>query len=253
MNDKITAEREIKDFLTSSDRFLFLSGTNQFKKHSLVLKILCAQSAARKTVLFRGNSMDNVSNFLSDVFEISKKPKTGTPILIAGKHQLYCDTINSKSWGDAPRPIDIGIIYPIDSLDYLKDDSPVQDLIRRQAKKIFLITWTDNKDFSWVSSLTQRHVVYDAEDEDPEYHKRVLEVTEEVDDYTPAKKLPAYAKGTPGNLLVRCYCNTCRGMTYAKLNKPHPGKTILRNAQMGEYSAACLKCRHEANDNYNWS
>ncbi|MNP75240.1 hypothetical protein D3C76_1722680 [compost metagenome] len=55
-------------------------------------------------------------------------------------------------------------------------DRIIEDLHERVSKtgKIFLVSWTDNYDYNWLSNIVERHVVYDAEEEDPEYHNRVL-------------------------------------------------------------------------------
>ncbi|MDD2475858.1 MAG: hypothetical protein PHI32_08100, partial [Dysgonamonadaceae bacterium] len=136
----------------------------------------------------------------------------------------------------------------------LLGQSRVQDLIDRNAKKIILITWTDNKDFSWVNQYNPCHVVYDAEEENPEYHQRVKEIELKHPRLSQQiKRLPQYAKSTPGNYLIQIHCDKCRCSRWARLNKPYPGKTALGNAELGEFSAACLMCGYEAWDSYNWS
>jgi len=65
--------------------------------------------------------------------------------------------------------------------------------------------------------------------------------------------LPAYARTTPSNLLIQILCKgQCNSERWARLNKPHPGKSDLKNAKKGEYQATCLKCGYVAVDNHNW-
>ncbi len=189
--------------------------------------------------------------FLLPILDLSKNPKTGKPIEISGGYNLYVDTINQMSWNSSPSDIDIAVVYPVGSLGESKGDDCVQDLMRRNAKKILLVSWTDNKDISWVEQFNPVTVIYDSEEDDPEYHARTQEI---VSNYVPQpiRGLPEYAKNIPSEYLIQLYCKGCNSGRWAKLNKPYPGKSALRNAEIGEYEAICLKCGYENYDNYNW-
>jgi len=145
------------------------------------------------------------------------------------------------------------IVYPLDVLDEDNGDDCVQDLLRRNSRKIFLISWTDNKDFSWVEQFNPTHVIYDAKAERLDYHERMLELTSEKSESRFVSYLPQYAKSADPVFLIKILCRDCNRSRWAQLNKPFPGKTALRNAQFGEYEARCLKCGYRATDNYNWS
>lgn len=41
--------------------------------------------------------------------------------------------------------------------------------------KIFIVTWTDIRhDYDWLKPYVDRAIIFDAEEENPEYHQRVL-------------------------------------------------------------------------------
>lgn len=186
---------------------------------------------------------------------VKKLAKRGTPTVIRGIHALWTDTYNPASWGSSPSKIDVGILYPIDALKFTEAEDCARDLTKRGAKKVFLISWTDNKDFSWTDQFNPIHVIFDAEEERPEYHKRMLNTTSSASARTiPLSKLPEYARSTPDKYLVKISCRSqCNGKTrFAKLNKHYPGKYHLETADPGEYRATCLICGYEATDNYNW-
>ncbi|MGF7059339.1 hypothetical protein [Brassicibacter mesophilus] len=51
----------------------------------------------------------------------------------------------------------------------------MDDLIRNTVHKVFIVSWTDSYDYSWLDEFgMNRTVVFDAEEEDPAYHGRVL-------------------------------------------------------------------------------
>lgn len=165
---------------------------------------------------------------------------------------LYVDTMNRASWRSTPQHVDVAIVYPLDALEPVEDEC-VQDLVSRGAKRVFLVSWTDNKNFDWVDQLKPVRVVYDAEEEDPEYHQRMIKVISETYHERSPGKLPSYAQSTPYNLLVRILCRGHCGTTrWARLDEPFPGTTALKGAKMGEYRATCLVCGYTASDNYNW-
>jgi hypothetical protein len=251
MNTLQKAIDEIDEFLKTDERCLLLTGTYQNKKHILALAVVIERYLSSATILFRANSVQNVNTFLSPVFG-SKNFSTGRSYTLKEGFRLSIDSINSRSWGSTPSSLDIAIVYPIDSLKYDEGDECVHDLLRRGAKKIFLVSWTDNKDFSWTNQFSPVHVVYDAEEEDPEYHKRMLDIIGSSPRRKQLKGLPDYARTTPEEYLIQFHCEHCRHNRWARLNMKYPGATPLKNTEMGIYRATCLVCGNEENDNYNW-
>jgi hypothetical protein len=115
--------------------------------------------------------MQNVSDFLGS----KRSLKTGERYNLGGNY-LYVDSINSRTWGNTPRTLDYAVIYPLDSVT--KDsgrENIVRDLmINKSIGKLFFVSWTDNVDFSWTVKFIDCEVIFDAEEEDPDYHQRML-------------------------------------------------------------------------------
>lgn len=130
-------------------------------------------------------------------------------------------------------------------------DDCVQDLILRKVKKIVLVSWTDNKDINWIEQFHPVKVVYDSEEDDPNHHERIKEIVSTSNSKT-IIGLPKYAQNVPTDCLIKLNCKGCNSGRWARLNKAYPGKTALREAEMGEYIATCLNCGYENEDNYNW-
>ncbi len=254
MNTRQKATQSILSFLQADEKSLLLTGTCQNEKHVLALSLILSKYPTPATILFRANHARNIMDFLSPVLNLTKEPKTGVPISVRGGYTLYVDTINPMSWRSSPHNIDVAMVYPIDSLEYDAGDDCVQDLIRRKAKKIFLVSWTDDRDFSWTDQFDPVHVIFDAEEENPEYHQRMMDLlASEPPEITITEKLPQYAASTPHKYLVKILCRgRCHTARWARLNAPYPGKSAIRSAPLGQYRATCLKCGYEATDNYNW-
>lgn len=251
MNTKEKAIQEISGFLRSDNQVLLLTGTHQNEKHSLALSVVLAEYPAPAAILFRANHLRDIRNILKPVVALRKDSKTGTKMNVNGDYKLYVDTINPMSWKSSPSVIDIAVIYPVGSLKGSKGDDCIQDLIRRNAKKIILVSWTDNTDIGWVEQFNPKKVIYDSEENAPEHHAEIEEI---VSSYIPQplSRLPKYAQNTPHEFLIELYCKGCNSGRWAKLNKPYPGKTALKKSKMGEYKAVCLNCGYENHDNYNW-
>ena len=252
MNTREKATQKILSFIRSDERFLLLTGTHQNRKHILALSLIFSKYPSPATVLFRANHSRNIEPFLSPILRLTKKPKLGMPMHITRGYTLHIDTINPRSWRSSQHDIDVAVVYPLDSLGYDDGDDCVQDLISRHATKIFLVSWTDNVDFGWTDQFNPVHVIYDAEEERPEYHRRVLESIAQAHPRAITDKLPKYAKSTPDRYLVKILCRRCNCTRWARLNAPYPGKSALETAELGKYRATCLICGYEATDNYNW-
>lgn len=253
MGNRKQAIEEISSFLESRNRILLLTGTYQEQKHVLALSLILTNFPAYSRILFRTNSTRDLDNVLAPVFNGPIHLQRGVPISV-GRSELYTDTIAPRTWRSSPNDIDLGIIYPLDSLDYESGGECVQDLIRRNARKIFLISWTDNKDFEWTNQFNPVTVVFDAEEENPDYHRRVVEYLQQYSIKEQIREhLPEYANTTPQEYLIKILCRGQCGTTrWARLNRPYPGRTAIRGAEMGVYRATCLKCGYLASDNYNW-
>ncbi len=245
------ALKKIISFLKTEEKFLFLRGTHQHKKHTLTIKTIL-KCYSQATILFRINNMNNADGILSPLVKQKENIKTGKPLKCKDGNKLYLDSINSQSWGSSPQDIDFGIIYPLDSLGPDKGSECIEDLKSRNAKKIFLVSSTDDKDFSWIEHYDPVPVVYDAEDEKPKYHQRVKELIDEASREQKITNLPNYAKEIENKYLVQIRCKNCNCTRWAKLNTPYPGRKALLEDTDGEYTAECLKCGEKVSDHHNW-
>lgn len=179
MNTRSEAYEQIKDFLLSDEKGLLLTGTHQYEKHPLIMKAIAQTINKPATILFRANSMQNLGTF----FEArSTNFKTGTGYKL-GNHQLYVDTINKSSWKNTNHRYNYAILYPLDSsIRNLKNLREIlYDLYEtRDIDKIFFVSWTDQIEYDYEylknEDYIQRHVIFDALEERPDYHQRMLEV-----------------------------------------------------------------------------
>lgn len=176
MNTKNLAIKSIDEFLNSDIQCMLLTGTHQYNKHKLVMAVL-NQRYRNRMILFRTNSMQNVSNrdFLGFA-GVDKTPKAGQTILIENNYYQIDSFNNSGTMYKTTNDIDFAIVYPIDALLRKRNYETIRDLLQyKKLKKIFLVSWIDNqpydKDFK---NLYSKHVIYDAEEEDLHYHNRVL-------------------------------------------------------------------------------
>ena len=178
-NNKENLLKNIEEFINDSDeKCMFITGTNKYKKHILVMAAL-DQLVSGSHILFRSSSMQNLLDreFLGRF--ISKQPKIGQKYRI--ENNVYeSDTFtNSSSWYKTSNDFDCAIFYPIDAIarKSVKIDCLENLFERKNIKKIFLVSWADNNyDYSIFDKFVDRHVIYDAEEEDLEYHNRVLEI-----------------------------------------------------------------------------
>ena len=154
MNNRENLKKDIIEFIQSDDeKIMLITGTHQFEKHMEVLRTL----------------NQNVQDGL-------KSAKLNTRIKV-GNLRMYIDTINKKSWRN--ERYNVSILYPVDSICRKKDEQRkeiLDDLIRNTVHKVFIVSWTDSYDYSWLDEFgIDRTVVFDAEEEDSAYHGRVIE------------------------------------------------------------------------------
>lgn len=65
--------------------------------------------------------------------------------------------------------------------------------------------------------------------------------------------LPSYASKACQAKVIKILCKgKCGRSSWAEMDKPFPGKEVLRTAKFGEYNATCLRCGSIAKDGYNW-
>jgi len=239
--------------MASDQKILLVQGTNQNEKHSLVLEVIVTVPNPPKTVLFRANSKRNMDSFLNTIFSIKTRYETGKPYKLRGGSTIYIDSINRASQQKSPRQVDVAVVYPVDSLNVESGDENLHDLLNRGARKIIFVSWTDNVDISWLDMHNPMKITYDAIEENPAYHNRVKEAVSKARRQTKIKNLPNYAARISSEYLVKMLCRgKCNGGRWAQLNKPYPGLRTLHNAELGKYTAICLRCGYEADDNYNW-
>jgi hypothetical protein len=178
MYGKEQAIFQIEGFLSSKEKGLLITGTHQYEKHILAMKLI-NKHYKNAHILFRINSLQNITDdpFLGCV-GVKKQPKAGEKIRIGNNMYEFDSIFNRGTWSRTDYKFDFAICYPIDALARERDSKPIEDLFKQKdIEKIILCSWTDGSeyDYPFISNYYDRHVIYDAEEEDPAYHKRVLE------------------------------------------------------------------------------
>mgnify|MGYP005828836913 CR=1 FL=1 len=180
-NNRKNAIENLIEFIRSDEKVVLIKGTHQYEKHSLVMQLL--DESDLNVGVFRSNSLQNISTFLGHAgykvplnkrFSSGKGYRTGTTT-------FYFDSLFTKStWSKSPTQMDFALVYPMDSFceqnQKTKDEFLYDILTRKSIKKIFIVTWTDIRHgYDWLTEYVDRTIIYDAEEEDPAYHQRVLE------------------------------------------------------------------------------
>ncbi|GAA0682041.1 hypothetical protein [Clostridium cadaveris] len=179
MNNRENLKKEIIEFLNSDDeKVMLITGTHQYEKHMEVLRTLNKTVQDGVKVLFRINGKNNIDSIFQNSL---KSAKLNTRIKV-GNLRMYIDTINKKSWRN--ERYNVSILYPVDSICRKKDEQRkeiLNDLIRNTVNKVFIVSWTDTYDYSWLYEFgIDRAVVFDAMEEDIDYHNRV---TQHINEY----------------------------------------------------------------------
>jgi len=174
VNTKVKAEKRIVEFLESNNGTMVLSGTHMFEKHKLVLEVLEKYFINLK-ILLRVNTLQDTQsrNFLG------MRVKTGTKYKL-GRNIVYIDSINSNSWGNTPNDFDIAIIYPAGvfaNKESQMTKNNLSDIFEiKNINKIIFVTCQERTDISYLKEYDDIfHVEYDSEEDDIDYHNRVLE------------------------------------------------------------------------------
>lgn len=242
MHGRAQAEAAIRAFLAGKDRVLLLDGTFQNEKHRLALKSVIADYPAPASVLFCSGIKRQLESLLAP---LGIKPKPGGVPL--GGHVLHTQTKLAKS---TIKRVDVAIVYPLDSFGVDEGTACVADFCARGAKKILLVTWTDNRDLGWVDQYSPARVTFDAEEERADYHERMQEHVAERRVEVP-RNLPAYAKNADPEKLVNLDCRHCKKSRWAEMNVHYPGKDALQNEDAG-YEARCLVCGNVDHYSSDW-
>lgn len=176
MNNKEQAIIKLKEFLNSDEKGVLITGTNQYKKHMLVIAIL-DKYYKNKKVLFRINGMMNIND--RNFTPLKKKPKAGELVKLGNNYYCFDAFTSSATWNKTIGDFDFAIVYPIDAMCRDKKIKPIEELFEyRNICKTFFCSWTDKaeSDYSPLSEYINSHIIYDAEEEDLAYHNRVLEI-----------------------------------------------------------------------------
>ena len=174
MNNRENLKKEIVEFIKADDeKIMLITGTHQYEKHMEVLRTLNENVKDGVKVLFRLNGKDNIDS----IFKHSlKSAKLNTRIKV-GNLRMYIDTMSKRSWRG--EKYNVSILYPVDSICRKKDEQRkeiLNDLIKNTVHKVFIVSCTDSNDYSWLDEFRiDRTVVFDAIDEDIDYHNRVIE------------------------------------------------------------------------------
>lgn len=176
MNGQKDAIKSIEEFLKSDNKCMLITGTHQFKKHLLAMYVI-NQHYKNARILFRTNVMDNLTNINYLGKFIDKKPKIGELFKIENNY-YSADTFQKSSWWKTDEDFNFSIFYPLDSI--LRDSvtpNCIHNLFNeKKINKIFLVSWTDHNsdNYSKFEKYIDAKTIYDAEEEDIHYHKRVL-------------------------------------------------------------------------------
>ena len=178
MSNKATVISQFEEFLKSDDKGVLITGTHQYEKHKLAMAVI-DKYFRNANILFRINSLQNICDapFLGWA-GVKKQPKAGEKIKI-GKNFYQFDSFNNEgTWYKTDHKVDIAIIYPIDAMFRNNNFKAIKDLFEfKNIDKIIMCSWTDKADYDYslLSEYYNTYIIYDALEEDPEYHKRVLE------------------------------------------------------------------------------
>jgi hypothetical protein len=177
MNNRSQLLQGLEDFFSSNERVLLVTGTHQYNKHKVVMAYI-DKAFQNARIHFRTNGMDNLCNkdFLGFA-GLKKKPNSGDLVRLSNNWYIF-DSFNTRTWHNTLGNNNISLIYPVDAIIRNKSFNIIEEILDRTTQKIILISWTDhtNDDYEALSEVYDRCLVYDAEEENPEYHKRVLEL-----------------------------------------------------------------------------
>lgn len=167
LNNQEVASREIIEFLESdTEKVMLIKGTNDYKKHSLVLEMI-NENKSLKRGLFRSNTLERVSVFFKDA-DLEIPGNAGKP---AGKKLLVENTVFSfdsfdkSTWGKTPSKLDFALIYQIELYNKKTNDLKeafIKNIVEEKSiNKIFIVSNTDDKgDYEWLSGCIDRIIEF---------------------------------------------------------------------------------------------
>lgn len=178
MNTRANAIKDIEEFLKSDKRCMLVTGTHQFNKHILVMAVLDKYNKNAR-ILFRANGVSNAfdnRNILGQ-FE-NKKHKAGEYFKIHNNYYCVDSFDREDTWWKTNDNYKFAILYPLDAITRkdIKVECIRELLDDKKVDKVFLVSWTDHNedDLSIYDEFIDAKTVYDAEEEDIHYHRRVL-------------------------------------------------------------------------------
>lgn len=139
-NNKEQLIKSIEEFLASDEKCMLITGTHQYEKHIAAMAML-NQCMPNSKILFRINTMQNITGDSFWGKYVSKKPKAGEKFKI-GKNIYEADTFNTKnSWSKTSSHFDAAILYPIDAIarKVVKIDCIENLFLHKHISKIFLV------------------------------------------------------------------------------------------------------------------
>jgi hypothetical protein len=178
MNTKKKAMSDIEEFILSDKKCMLITGTHQFKKHVLVMAMI-EKLYKNAKVLFRASGVEHTfttPNILGQF--INKKYKAGDLFRIGNNIYSVDSYTRGDTWNKTANVFDFAIVYSIDGITAnTKLIESIDNLFNnKRINKIFLVSWTDHKndDMTIYNKFVDSKTIYDVEEEDIHYHRRVL-------------------------------------------------------------------------------
>lgn len=174
-NNKANIIKEISDFLDSNEKGMLITGTHQYNKHIAAMHVI-NQKYKNKHILFRTNGMGMVQTHLKSI--VKRTPRAGDMMRIKNNIYEFDAFTSTRTWFISSDELKAIIVYPIDPI--ARGDVKLECINElyefKKFDKIIFISWTDNleNNYSLFDEYVDRKCVYDAEDEDTDYHNRVL-------------------------------------------------------------------------------
>lgn len=141
--------KDFEEFFSSDKRTMFVSGNSKWKKIEVVMDYIF-NNLENNTILFRTNKLGNIDNVGIPSDYVKTKKVAGKKYSIE-KNEFYFDSmLTISTWNKFQEPIDVAIVYPVDSLYESKQEECIQDLLENEdINKIIFVSWVENKDLSY--------------------------------------------------------------------------------------------------------
>ena len=150
---------------------------------------------------------------------------------------------------------------------------PFYLVIKDEDNYIFNVIGPIESDFDWNQKITElqktgrnircfmhpgsdsRESIIQMMSRSSEYRFSKQLIVEEPEDRSAefAGPLPDYARNAHRRRVVRALCKgKCRMTRWIEMEVDFPGDEVLKNSQVSDYEAKCLKCGYLLRDPYNW-